>query len=75
MVAERESGPHLHVSGQHEENVVGTISNFPEEWGFFGQFVGEYTRHKKTLSETVDSLKPVSYLREKYEEVVRTVRL
>lgn len=71
MVAKRESGPDLHVSGQHEE-ISSELYRISRKIRGLRKFVGEYTRHKNTLSETVDSLKPVNYLREKYKEVVRT---
>jgi hypothetical protein len=71
MVAERESGPDLYVSVQHEK-VSSELYRVSRKIRGLRKFVGEYTRHKDTLSETVDSLKPVNYLREKYNDVIRT---
>lgn len=71
MVVERESGSDLHVSGQYEE-ISSELYRISRKIRGLRKFAGEYTRHKRILLETVDSLKPVNYLIENHKETVRT---
>ncbi len=71
IVVERDRGRDLIVSGRHDE-ISSELYRISRKIRGLRKFVGEYDRHKKTLLETADSLKPVDYLRERYQDVVRT---
>ncbi|MBZ7924383.1 DUF3732 domain-containing protein [Ensifer adhaerens] len=71
MVNEMESGPELHVSAQYEE-MSSQLYAVSRKIRGLQKFTAEYARHKSTLTDTADSLKPIKYLWENYEETIRT---
>lgn len=71
MVVERETGPELFVSRKYEE-VSAELYRVSRKIKGLRKFLGEYTKHKDVLSETADSLKPISFLRNNHADTVRT---
>lgn len=71
MVNDTESGPDLHVSAQYEE-ISSQLYAVSRKIRGLRKFTAEYTRHKATLTDTADSLKPIEYLQKNYEDIIRT---
>lgn len=71
MVVEREMGPESFVSRRYEE-ISAELYRVSRKIKGLRKFLGEYTKHKHVLSETADSLKPISYLRNNHADTVRT---
>ncbi|CAN7342342.1 DUF3732 domain-containing protein [Ensifer adhaerens] len=71
MVTERESGPDRYVSAQYEE-ISSQIYRVSRKIRGLHRFKTEFAKHKTTLKETGDSLQPVAYLLNNFEETVRT---
>ncbi|WP_429930422.1 DUF3732 domain-containing protein [Agrobacterium vitis] len=71
MVTVRESGPDRYVSAQYEE-ISSQIYRVSRKIRGLHRFATEFAKHKTTLKETGDSLQPVAYLLQNFEETVRT---
>ena len=71
MVAEKETGPELFVSGRHGE-ISAELYRVSRKIKGLRKFLGEYTTHKSVLAETADSLKPIAFLRDNHADTVRT---
>lgn len=71
MVFERETGSEYFVSRRHEE-ISAELYQVSRKIKGLRKFLEDYGTHKSVLSETADSLKPVSWLRENFADTIRT---
>lgn len=71
LLTERMSVPSRDETAKYEE-ISSEIYRVSRKIRGLRRFVSEYRNHKTTLNETADSLKPVEFLMENFEETVRT---
>lgn len=71
LVAAGENGPDQHVVARYDE-ISTELYRVSRKIRGLRKLASEYLKHKQTLKETEDSLKPVEYLKRHYEDAVHT---